>query len=345
MRTIAVFFVLLIVGIGAVPLYADAHEVYVLSPSEIAHGLETPAFSPLDVIVTNLGDFLFWAISAVLLVVFVFTLSISHRIEQALDPWLMRLKKYAPGIARVTIGLSFFTAAYYQAIFGPELSLSLLFGSGAPIVTALLIVIGLLFIFDRYTRGAALVGLVLFALAAVHHGSYMLTYTNYIGGLVVLLFLGTGTFGPFHGFIKGIASRIAPYRFLIMRVTFGISLLYASFFAKFLHNQLALQVASLPLAGFSHSLAYYLGFDPQLLVVGAGIVEIIIALFFIFGIEIRFTSFFLEFWLALSLLYFGEAVWPLLILIGIPIAFIFHGYDRYSIEGYFLKEGSREPVL
>ena len=30
---------------------------------------------------------------------------------------------------------------------------------------------------------------------------------------------------------------------------------------------------------------------------------------------------------------------------GIPTAFIMHGYDKYSIEGYFFKRGKREPVL
>jgi len=30
---------------------------------------------------------------------------------------------------------------------------------------------------------------------------------------------------------------------------------------------------------------------------------------------------------------------------GLPLAFIMHGYDKYSIEGYFFKCGRREPVL
>jgi hypothetical protein len=65
----------------------------------------------------------------------------------------------------------------------------------------------------------------------------------------------------------------------------------------------------------------------------------------IFGIEIRFTSLFLEIWLALSLWYFGETVWPHLILIGIPIAFIFYGYDKYSLEGMVFKDPKRQPML
>jgi hypothetical protein len=44
-------------------------------------------------------------------------------------------------------------------------------------------------------------------------------------------------------------------------------------------------------------------------------------------------------------LFFGEVVWPHIILIGIPIAFFVYGYDRYSVEGYFLKHGDCEPIL
>ncbi len=78
---------------------------------------------------------------------------------------------------------------------------------------------------------------------------------------------------------------------------------------------------------------------------GAAIIELLIGTFFILGIEIRFTALFVLFWLSLSLSYFGEAVWPHIVLIGIPVAFIFYGYDKYSLEGRFFKRRGREPVL
>jgi hypothetical protein len=81
------------------------------------------------------------------------------------------------------------------------------------------------------------------------------------------------------------------------------------------------------------------------LVLGAALIELLIGTFYVLGIEIRWTSIFLLFWLSLSLWYFGEAVWPHIILIGIPIAFILHGYDRYSLEGWFFKKRRLEPVL
>jgi len=125
-----------------------------------------------------------------------------------------------------------------------------------------------------------------------------------------------------------------------MRVAFGVSLIYASVYAKIMHNNLALAVT----AHYPGMVAFF-GFEPHFLVLGAAIIEIVLGLFFILGIEIRFTSLFILFWLSLSLWYFGESVWPHIILIAIPLAFVCYGYDRYSLEGLFFKKNGREPVL
>lgn len=347
MKRLAVFVSALVSLFTFAPVFAYAHEVYVLTPSEIAQGMATPPFSLWDTMLSNLGSFEFWAFVGALMVFCVFLVSISRTLERKLDPFLMRIKKYAPAIARVTVGLAFLAAAYYQAIFGPELSLVNVFGSFAPLVTVLLVAVGLLFCLGVLVRPAAIIALCLFAITASKDGSYMLTYTNYFGEIILLILLGDSIAGNkrskrnwFHWF----AEKVRPYRFAILRVAFGTSLLYASLYAKVFHNVLALQVATLPF-GRAHDIAYQLGFEPHFLVLGAAIVEILIGLFFLLGIEIRFTALFLEFWLTLSLLYFGEVVWPHLILIGIPIAFICHGYDKGSVEGIFFKKGKVEPVL
>lgn len=313
------------------PVAASAHEVYVLTPEQIQAGLATPPFSPIAVIMGSLELFAFWALVGILLVSGIFLLSIWRKAEKMLDPWLRKIKRYAPLAARVTGGLAFVMCAYHGALFGPELPLEVVFGSYASVAQVALALIGLMILAGVWVRAAAIAAGVLFLTAVTQYGAYMLTYTNYAGE-IILLTVGVGTL-------------LTKYRFLILRVAFGISLLYASFYAKFLHNDLALQVASTPLAGHLTTLAQTFGFEPHFLVVGAGIVEIVIALFFILGIEIRFTALFLELWLVLSLLYFGEIVWPHIILIGIPISFILYGYDQYSLEGRFFKKGRREPVL
>ncbi len=274
--------------------------------------------------------------------------------ERIFDPMLAVLPKYAPLIGRITIGLSFIAAAYYQSLFGPELPLVEIFGVYAPFATTVLVTAGSMIAFGVYTRLAAIAALMLFCVAVSVNGLYMLTYTNYVGELILLTLLGGHRIAVHHvghdaknlsRDLRKLKGRLTPYAFLVLRVTFGISLLYASIYAKVVHDGLALAVASMPLAGHATSLASVFGFEPHFLVLGAAIVEIVIGVFFILGIEIRFTSMFLLFWLSLSLMYFGEVVWPHIVLIGIPIAFIAYGYDKYSLEGWLFKSEGREPVL
>lgn len=348
-RLLVLFSVLL------VPLSLYAHEVYVLTDSEVEQATIASGFSLLEVLLNNMDRFIFWGFIGVIMVSVVFVVSISLSIERWLDPLLAKLPPYAPVIGRITIGLSLLAAAYYQAIFGPELLLIQVFGlSGAAWISGILVTTGLMIILGVYARIAAVSMLLIYGYMMIRYGSYMFTYLNYAGELLLLAVLGSHTLGFHHKkhdeeraprILVQLKERFAPYAFLILRICFGISLIYASIYAKIIHNQLALLVASEPLAGHAAGLATVFGFTPEFLVLGAAIVEILIGLFFIFGIEIRFTSIFLIFWLSLSLWYFGEIVWPHIILIGIPLAFICYGYDKLSLEGFFFKRGEREPVL
>lgn len=330
------------------PALASAHEVYVLPTKTIQQAMSMPGFNEWQVIFQNFHQFVFWAFIAALVIFVVFFVSVSRFLERLLDPLLAKLPPYAPVVSRITIALSFLAAAYYKALAGPELPLTATFGTYSGLVTALLVLIGIMLLFGFYVRIAALIALGLFGFEVAAHGFYMVTYTNYFGEIILLLILGAHALG-FHSkkddlrlapaWLKHLKARLMPYGLLILRVAFGISLLYASLYAKIIHNNLALDVAYRYPA-----LVHFFGFEPHFLVLGAGIIEILIATFFILGIEIRFTSVFLLFWLSLSLWYFGEVVWPHLILIGIPIAFIFYGYDDYTLEGRFFKKG-RRPVL
>lgn len=331
-RTLPFFAILL------TPVLASAHEVYVLTPQEIAYGLNSEPVSPLSVMLAHTSQFALWTFIGFLVVSTVFAISVSRRLEKMLDPTLVKIKKYAEPVARITVGLGFIASAYFGALFGPELPFSLLFGNFSWLAEAMLALAGLCMLANLYTGFAGLLALSLFIVAVVEKGQYMLTYANYLGEIVILL-IGAHALPHAKSSFDSIAHKLAPYRFALLRVMFGISLLYASAYAKLIHANLALEVVD------KYHLTNYLHFEPHFLVLGAAIVEIVIGAFFLFGVEIRHTALFLEFWLFLSLLYFGEVVWPHLILIGIPIAFFLHGYDRYSIEGRFFKKGGREPVL
>jgi hypothetical protein len=46
----------------------------------------------------------------------------------------------------------------------------------------------------------------------------------------------------------------------------------------------------------------------------------------------RWNILFFVFWVTLSLLYFGEAVWPHTILYGIAATLFLYGYDRFTLQ-------------
>ncbi len=334
------------------PILVSAHEVYVLSSAEIAKAVGMPPFNMLAVALKNLHEFIFWAFICILAIFCVFFISIMRFLERIIDPIFIKLRPYAPFVARVTVGLSFLAAAYYQASYGPELPLVNTYGSLAPIITAILVIIGILTITGFFARLAALIALCMYCVAVWFHGWYMLTYINYLGEIIVLLVLGAHNWSLDNYFSKNkvinrdpnslfqkISDFVAPKSFAILRVCFGISLIFASAYAKVVYNNLGLFTVE------KYHLDKILGFEPHFLVLGAAIIEILIGTFIILGIEIRFAALFFEFWLMLSLYFFGEVVWPHIILIGIPIALVMYGYDNNSVEGYFFRKKEYEPIL
>lgn len=336
----------------AAPLIASAHEVYVLTPAQVTQAIGTPSFDMLAIIQNNLGEFTFWAFITILVIFCVFFISIIRWLEHWIDPFFAKLRPYAPFVARVTVGLSFLAAAYYQANYGPELPIANTYGPLSGLVTAVLVVIGFLTIFGLYARWAAFIALLMYAIAVWFHGWYMLTYINYLGEIIVLLVLGAHNWSldnflskkkaavkKTNGALARLRGWLAPKSFAILRVCFGISLIFASAYAKVIYNNLGLMTV------VKYHLDAILGFEPHFLVLGAAIIEILIGTFIILGIEIRFTALFFEFWLTLSLCFFGEVVWPHIILIGIPIALVMYGYDSNSVEGYFFRKKKYEPVL
>lgn len=213
------------------PCYTYAHEVYVLSQNQITQAVDTSSFNMVAVAEHDAGQFILWAFISALVVFCVFFISIIRVVEKYLDPWLAWLRPWAPLIGRVTIGLSFLAAAYYQASYGPELPLVATYGSLAGFVTVILIAIGVMMIIGLYTRLAASIAIVMFAIGIYFHGWYMLTYTNYLGEAILLLFLGAHNWSidqqlaAAHGAVrkgstalKKFKAWFAPKSFAIMRV-------------------------------------------------------------------------------------------------------------------------------
>lgn len=306
--------------------FVSAHEVYVLDSSEINTALLAPTPDFIATIQAHLGEFVLWGFVTIAIIAAIFFISVSRPIERFFGPFFLKIKHYAPHIAQVTIGVALIASGYYRDIFGVELPLSQTFGIWGVVISYLLIVVGAMLVVGLYPRVASIIVVAIFAALVFQLHLYMLNYATYLGEALTLAIFGGAHTIPLHGkgrkgrvvafFSRVIGRRFYQYKFLIMRVLFGISLVYASLYAKFFHGALALEVVS------KYNLTNYFHFDPVFLVFGAMTIEILLGIFFMIGFEIRFTSLFFLVFLTLSLLFFGEAVWPHLILIEIGRAHV-----------------------
>ena len=321
----------------------SAHEVYVLNSNEVAQGLAAPMPDFTGTIQSHLEEFLEWSVCGVLFVMGLFFLSISKPLERALDPILLKIKHYAPAIAQITVGLALLASGWYAALFGPELPFTLIFGTYSFMFQIVFIVMGAMLLLGIFPRMATFILVGIFAYSFFVFHTYMLSYLAYFGeGLIVTIF-GSGyalySFNGLPAFKKNFSSSVQKYKFSILRICFGTSLIYASVYAKLLHGDLALETV------MKYHLTNYFHFEPLFLVLGAMLIEIALGLFFLVGFEVRFAALFLLVFLTMSLLFFGEVVWPHLILIGTALALFTHGYDRYTLSAFLQKRTDLEPVI
>jgi hypothetical protein len=328
------------------PLVTFAHEVYVLDNDTIRAAMAADSPNPFMAYFGNETLFYFWGFVSFVVFSTVIAASLFHVFEKQLDPGLFKLKKYALPIARITVGLCFVAFAISGNLYGSELFLSDGFGNFAPILQGIIFMLGVLATLGLATRVAGLGMLALYALSFYGFGWYVLTYTDFLGVAALLTILGGGLFSLDSFFriepvkiIDTTTRSFQPLAFPFLRICFGWGVLFASVYAKFIHSQLGLEVV------IQHDLTRFFPFDPLFVVLGALIIEFVAGLMVFFGVALRWTLVFLAFWLTLSLMYFQELIWPHGILFGLAIALFLHGYDRYSLEGFFLKKGKREPVF
>lgn len=324
------------------PSISLAHEVYVLDTPTITRAMGTMSPNPFSAISGNESDFFFWGFVSFVVFSTVLAATFFRIFEKQLDGTLFALKRYALPVARITTGLSVFTFAYMGNAYGSELLLSSLFGNATTIAQYGLGGAGVLLVLGLFTRAISFGLLALFAYSFLVFGSYMVTYMDFLGAFTLTAILGGGMWS-----LDSLQRTHAPHflhsiehlAFPLLRICFGVGVLWAAIYAKYLHSNLALEVV------IQNDLTRFFPFDPLFVVLGALIIEFLAGLMLIFGVAIRWTLLFLAFWLTLSLLYFQEAIWPHGILFGLAIALLLHGYDRYSLEARFFKRRGVEPVL
>jgi uncharacterized membrane protein YphA (DoxX/SURF4 family) len=348
MRTFLSAFFLAIFGANI----ASAHEVYVLDSAEIARAKKEPMLDVLHAVGEHPLQFIFWIAAAIAVVTVVYRISVTSKLEKMFDGFYDVLKKYASHAVQATLGLSLLACGLNMALFGIELPFSVAFpgcemlGQFIVLIAGALILCG---IFPRTTSGFVAF---LYIWFCSQLGLYMLNYAMYMGVAVAIMLFGGGydALAPAKVATKSkkkVSSKAqekaaierAEDRFFVIRVLYGLSLVYASLYAKFLYGGLALMTVE------KYSLTEVFHFTPEFLVLGALMVEVGLGICFILGFASRFAALSALVFLMLSMGFFHEAVWPHVIIIGVGISIFMYGYDRRCLSVSMSKKTRWEPIL
>lgn len=295
------------------PAIASAHEAYVLTPDELRSGFHATG-NPWTALAdpANLRTFLWIAAGIALLILAVFLFARANR--RRLGGFLERAAAWGGPVLRVVVAVGLVASARQGVFLGPEIPLAS-FGN-AFILRGILMFAAALILAGFFTRFGATLALLVFAAAFSRHGFYLLTYANYFGEFIALILWGGGRFSldrllPSK---QNIFSKYSGLEPLLLRAAYGFALAWAAVNVKLLHPLLTITVVNRYNLTRFHWLFPH---DPLLVTLGAGLAELLIGVLIIAGFELRTVIAVSLFYITLSLIYFGEIVWPHLILYGL----------------------------
>ncbi|MEK7603038.1 MAG: hypothetical protein AAB459_02220 [Patescibacteria group bacterium] len=308
-----------------------AHEVYVLNSEKIKTGLNDHSVHVFDALnsAKNVRLFLLFSGIIALLVLIALILSFKTffiRIGKKLD----KSSSWALVVIRIAFGASLILSAVNNSLYGPELPLGDFY---APFfLKIIMLVSGTSLIVGFKSRLFAAVSIIIWFFAFTVKGPYVLTYINYLGEAIALVMLPRTIFSIDEklGSYDGKKFALEKYSLPIARILFAFSLLYTAITIKFTTTVLTLDVVR------DFQLTRFFPFDPLFVVLGASLIEVLVGLLFLFGILQRFTSALFLIVMMLSVWFFGEAVWPHLLIIALGVGLFMHRPDNLTLDSMYL---------
>ncbi|PSO45697.1 MAG: hypothetical protein BRC25_01345 [Parcubacteria group bacterium SW_6_46_9] len=292
----------------------------------------------------NIGELLFWTTITATVFIIVLLISITRELEKLLDPLLFKIKRFAPYIMQITLGVSLIVSAHYGGLFGPQLPLVEIFGATAEIIQVMIYTGGFMLLFGIFPRMISFAVVLLSLPLAVEYTTHMLTHATYVGEALTIFAFG-GAYHSLENAKAGVDSiteeirlHLHKYKFAILRLFLGFSLIASAVYSRlFVATELETIIANTQLVSFFPS--------PSFLLFGLILLEVLFGLFFIVGFELRFASIAYLAFLIFSITLFNEPIWQSIILIGTPLAMFTHGYDTYTVGGTLFSRGNLEPIL
>jgi len=232
-------------------------------------------------------------------------------------------------IVRVTTGFVLIFSALESRIFAPDLR------PVFPLLIAIEMLVGLCLLVGFMTRGASLVGILLYLSALiVLPVTDVLQYAVFAGIFIYLLITGDEAvpgqkhWWPFrHKSILKFFEKYRAYALPIARIFFGFSLAFVALMNKLIFPQFATAFLEIQPANFMS----FLGVSNGCFVLIAGLVELLLGLLIVLGCLPRMVGFMLIFSFTITLLAFG----PLELVGHLPL---------YALAFALLVNGAREKL-
>ena len=327
-------FVAMISALGF-PYLALAHENYVLPQADIQRGMMDWSINVLDALKhrDNLKIALLVGLASIV-VVGIYFWYMRSRLGITLDEQLKKWEPFGHVVLRVALALSFLASAHFNSFLGPEIPLtSIPLGF---LLKPVLYILGVMLLIGLFTELAAVLGLVILILTTFVYKDYMLTYFNYYGEFVALIFFGSRIFSLDRLIAKSSVwwQKFRQWEIPIIRVTYGLSVLYPAITIKLLHPAIMVEIAQKYNLMQFHWLFPQ---DPLLISLGTGLAQIMVGLAIIFGFQTRLNSFATFILYVMSILFFQEAVWPHYILLSLALYLIINDGGAFTIDNLLMK--------
>lgn len=319
-----------------------AHEVYVLSPQDILKGEHDHSVNPWSALLEGHNFLLALAFAIGILGSLLFALYLKRKpIFQKLGAFLDKATIVAPDIIRIAFGLSLVMSAYHNALFGPEQPLSGFVGSD--ILRLVLVVTGICVTLGFRVRFFGLVSILIWQYGLITEGMHMFTYINYLAEAIAIILLPV-QYLTLDKLIYKLRCKKPPvesfgkYSLTITRFGFALALLYTAIDVKFLNAALPLEVVN------QYELTRFFPFTPLFIVLGAGLVEILIAVLYGAGLLRRVTTLIFLVFVTLSIIFFKESVWPHYLLLALGVGIFLHEPDPLAMDGFAWFNGKEKEA-
>lgn len=317
-----------------------AHEVYVLTPKEITADEHAPSVSIFEPLKSSHNVKVFLTYSAIIIFVILMALILkSLPVFKKIGQFIDKGTFFAPDLIRVFFGVSLIFSALHNGVFGPELPIDNF--SFHQLLKPLMFGAGLLLILGIRTKFLGYIAAGLWLFAFLDRGWYLLNYANYLGEAIALILMPNQIFSLDSLVARWRHKKSKPkssserWAIPVARVLFGFSLLYAAINVKFVTTTLSLDVVN------SYDLTRYFHYDPLFVVLGAGMIELLIATLYMLGLLNRLNSVVFMVFMTASILFFKESVWPHYLLMGLAFGIFIHKPDKLALDGKLFKSHNR----